>query len=653
MMFSMVLCLIVANGLSKSALAAIPSLISYQGRLTTATGEPVADGGYFIRFQIFDAPAAGTSLWNSGIQAVPVTNGTYTYVLGQDVPFPNGLFTGGNRWLGITVGADPELTPRQQMIATGYAFVSQNADSVNWSGIKNLPAGFADGVDDNSGDITAVNTSSGLTGGVATGDANISIANGGVTSAHIGDGQVVNADISADANIAASKIVGTAAILAGTQAFSGANTFNSLVTFGDSTMRVDNTGISMGGTHLPNSANLLDLTRNVDTPSARYGVRAYLSNSGVGKVNGLFGKAESSTAGAVNAGQAYGVVGEAYSDNNTRVGVYGFAQSFSPALTTGTSYGVYGITNSSASNQVGVYGTTHTDGPSRAGVWGNVEGGSSNADGLRGTAAGVADNGYALRAKASYCTQGIGGIFEVVNNVDRAWGAEISCSNNGDDTRGILVTCSGNLGSPHYAIHSRVIGNNGTAYAIFTEAYNNGTNWAGYFSGDVTVTGTIFTPVMISRIDHPQDPENQFLQHAAVQSPEMTNQYSGNVITNAVGDADVILPDYFSTIITDVRYQLTVVGEFAQAIVTRKVEGNRFSIKTDKPNVEVSWLIIGSRIDPSASRSKFATEVAKPADAVGQYLNPEVYGLGRERSIGYQNASEISSRPVASPKDKK
>ena len=92
------------------------------------------------------APVAGTFLWNSGIQAVQVTGGLYTYILGQDVPFPSGLFSGGSRWLGITVGVDPEMTPRKQMIATGYAFVSQNADSVNWTGSR-MPAGFADGVD--------------------------------------------------------------------------------------------------------------------------------------------------------------------------------------------------------------------------------------------------------------------------------------------------------------------------------------------------------------------------------------------------------------------------------------------------------------------------------------------------------------------------
>lgn len=160
--------------LATAVYATVPGLISYQGRLTTPTGDPVPDGAYLVRFQIYDAPVAGTVLWNSDYQQIHTTSGLYTYMLGQDVPFPDGLFTGGNRWLGVTVGVDPEMTPRQQFLAAPFTFVSQNADSVDWSGIKNLPAGFADGVDNNSGgDITAVNTSSGLTGGVTSGDANI------------------------------------------------------------------------------------------------------------------------------------------------------------------------------------------------------------------------------------------------------------------------------------------------------------------------------------------------------------------------------------------------------------------------------------------------------------------------------------------------
>jgi hypothetical protein len=45
------------------------------------------------------------------------------------------------------------------------------------------------------------------------------------------------------------------------------------------------------------------------------------------------------------------------------------------------------------------------------------------------------------------------------------------------------------------------------------------------------------------------------------------------------GRATVALPDYFEALNRDFRYQLTVVGQFAQAIVAKKVDHNRFVIR--------------------------------------------------------------------------
>jgi hypothetical protein len=45
----------------------------------------------------------------------------------------------------------------------------------------------------------------------------------------------------------------------------------------------------------------------------------------------------------------------------------------------------------------------------------------------------------------------------------------------------------------------------------------------------------------------------------------------------------VRLPAYFDRINIDLRYQLTVIGQFAQAIIAKKEAGNRFVIRTDKP----------------------------------------------------------------------
>jgi hypothetical protein len=74
-----------------------------------------------------------------------------------------------------------------------------------------------------------------------------------------------------------------------------------------------------------------------------------------------------------------------------------------------------------------------------------------------------------------------------------------------------------------------------------------------------------------------------------------TNLCSGNVTTDAHGDAIVTLPDDFAAHQRDFRYQLTVIGQFAQAIVSSEINDNRFAIKTDRPNVKVSWQVTGVR----------------------------------------------------------
>ena len=44
--------------------AAVPPVISYQGKLMQPNGIPVPDGTYSIRFAIYDAPTGGTPLWS-------------------------------------------------------------------------------------------------------------------------------------------------------------------------------------------------------------------------------------------------------------------------------------------------------------------------------------------------------------------------------------------------------------------------------------------------------------------------------------------------------------------------------------------------------------------------------------------------------------
>jgi hypothetical protein len=113
----------------------------------------------------------------------------------------------------------------------------------------------------------------------------------------------------------------------------------------------------------------------------------------------------------------------------------------------------------------------------------------------------------------------------------------------------------------------------------------------------------------------------------------MLNVYNGNLTTDANGDATVELPTYFEALNKDFRYQLTVIGQFAQAIVAQEIQNNRFTIKTDKSNVKVSWQVTGVRQDPYANANRIQVEVEKPANERGTYLHPEVYGQPRSKSV--------------------
>jgi hypothetical protein len=169
---------------------------------------------------------------------------------------------------------------------------------------------------------------------------------------------------------------------------------------------------------------------------------------------------------------------------------------------------------------------------------------------------------------------------------------------------------------------------------------------AGRFEGDVEVTGTLSKAGGSFKIDHPLDPENKYLSHSFVESPDMMNIYNGNVTTDQNGIAVVVLPDYFDSLNRDFRYQLTVVGQFAQAIVAEEVKNNRFTIQTSVPGVKVSWLVTGVRQDAWANKNRIPVEQLKPETERGRYLHPEVFNQPEERGIASQKHTELKQRQL-------
>jgi hypothetical protein len=146
---------------------------------------------------------------------------------------------------------------------------------------------------------------------------------------------------------------------------------------------------------------------------------------------------------------------------------------------------------------------------------------------------------------------------------------------------------------------------------------------AGLFEGDVNIAGslTVDGPIFKSgggfEIDHPLDPEHMVLRHSFVESPDMLNVYSGTVTTDDNGEAVVELPDYIEALNRDFRYQLTVVGQFAQAVVLHEVRDGRFTVATDHPNVKVCWQVTGVRRDQWADEHRIEVEKTRPTSKHG------------------------------------
>lgn len=123
------------------AVAGIPKMINYQGKLTDANNVPVANGAYNMILTIYDASAAGNVLWSSresdacgaafnpSAKSITVANGLFSTLLGETGDCPLNLdFNTDEYWLGVTVGADAEMTPRKRIGAVGYAYNSDTVD---------------------------------------------------------------------------------------------------------------------------------------------------------------------------------------------------------------------------------------------------------------------------------------------------------------------------------------------------------------------------------------------------------------------------------------------------------------------------------------------------------------------------------------------
>jgi hypothetical protein len=110
---------------NKAITATVPNKISYQGMLTTSAGVPLSDGSYNLKFELFNAVSAGSSLWNETQTGIPVSRGTFNVLLGS-VNSLTGIFN-QPLWLEVTVVSGPGvssplvLSPRNEFASAPYS----------------------------------------------------------------------------------------------------------------------------------------------------------------------------------------------------------------------------------------------------------------------------------------------------------------------------------------------------------------------------------------------------------------------------------------------------------------------------------------------------------------------------------------------------
>lgn len=103
------------------ALAATPQLLNYQGYLANPADSALTTN-VVMTFTLYDAPTNGNTLWTEIHPTVSVAKGLFNVLLGSVATLPTSVFTGANAYLGISVGTDPEMTPRARVAATAYAY---------------------------------------------------------------------------------------------------------------------------------------------------------------------------------------------------------------------------------------------------------------------------------------------------------------------------------------------------------------------------------------------------------------------------------------------------------------------------------------------------------------------------------------------------
>lgn len=643
----------------------VPTLVNFAGTALNAQGKPVA-GVAGVTFSIYKDQSNGAPLWMETQSVHPDAKGNYSVQLGATTAqgLPLDLFASGEaRWLGVRVeGAEEQ--PRVLLLSVPYALKA--ADAQTLGGLPPsafvLAAPTVAGSLSNAQPAMTVTTPSATPAVGGTGTANsipiwtdsTDLGNsiisqvGTGTTAKIGINEktpVFTLDVGGQELVRGLFELSTLAFATKTQAYnSNALNFESSA-FSSSTSKATVNHFQWQAEATGNNTTTPGATLNLlygTDPNAPAETGLKLSNKGVftfAAGQTFPGSGSVTSVGLSAPSSDFTVSGSPV----TTAGTLALAWKVAPtnantvnAIVKRDSSGSFSASNINASGNVIAGGEVSGNTVFGLEVFGeNPDGG----EGILGLATGTSGQGVWGESDGTLSFNGNGP--DGLHGVTHAdTGSGVAGLN--DSNLGFGVYGQGNNVGVYGLGGAGVYGQDffSNSFGIYGIGDNSG-SYAGYFVGNVFISGTLSNSIGSLKIDHPLDPANKYLSHSFVQSPDMMDVYNGNVILDANGEGIVTLPDWFEALNRDYRYQLTSIGGFAPIYIAQKVQGNAFRIAGGKAGMEVSWQVTGIRQDAYANAHRIPVEEDKEAAERGYYLHPELFGAPVEKRMDWAHHPEM------------